>query len=122
VHDGGGRSEGEVAVIAFVEGLDERKSGRTESGIDLVMRDSWSTDDVDRSAEQMIAVGHPADFAIVRQTAQGACDRPERGSDLGRSGCPADGIRGGGGSADADQDPYAGLQSLHLCPGAAASA
>jgi hypothetical protein len=40
-----------MAVIAFIEGLDQRISRAAESSFDLVVRDASSTDHVDCSTE-----------------------------------------------------------------------
>lgn len=60
-----GRTEGEMAVVAFVEGLDQVQSGSRQRRGDLGVSHARAPHDVDRLAEQMIAVGDAAYRAIV---------------------------------------------------------
>src|SRR5918993_2122262 len=59
-HGSGGGREGEVAVVALVEGFDKVVAGAAESSCDLVMSDAGLASDVDRSAGKVEAVGHAA--------------------------------------------------------------
>lgn len=71
-----------VAVRAFVQGLDEYISRGPKRRGDLSVRDAGPSYNIDRSAEQMIAVWHSADLAVVGNGAQRARDYAKCCSDL----------------------------------------
>lgn len=73
--------EGEVAVIALVQRLDEMVTSRPQRRRELRMRHVGPPDDVDRLSEQMIAVRYATDRSIVLDGSDCAADRavPRRG-------------------------------------------
>lgn len=73
-----------VAVRAFVQGLYQYISGGSKRRGDLTVRDAGPTHNIDRSAEQMIAVWHSSDLAVVGNRAERARDYSKCCSDLVR--------------------------------------
>jgi hypothetical protein len=68
------RAEGEMAVIAFVERLDQVEAGGRKRRGDLRVRHARPPHDVNRLAEKMITVRDAADGAVVLDRAEGAAD------------------------------------------------
>ena len=54
-----------MAVIAFVEGLEERKAGPAKLGVDLLVSHASAPRDIDRTAHKMKAVLRAADGAVA---------------------------------------------------------
>ena len=54
-----------MAVVAFIERLDQMKACRRQRCGDLCVRDAVPADDVDRAPEQMIAIRNAAYSAIM---------------------------------------------------------
>ena len=78
-HAAAHRIEGKMAVIAFVERLDQVKTGSPQSGGNLRVGHPVPTNNVDGSSEEVIAVLNAADGAIMFYCPKSARDRPERG-------------------------------------------
>ena len=55
-----------MAMIAFIQGLDEPVAGGAEGQFDLMMRNARSPCDVDGPVLEMIGVRHAADGPVVR--------------------------------------------------------
>ena len=72
------RGKGEVAVINFVEGLNQLVAGLPERCFDLAVRYARPPCNIDRPVEQMIGIGHAADGYVVRYRAERAGDDPVR--------------------------------------------
>ena len=63
-----------MAVVAFVEGLNENEPRVSEGGRDIGMPYARSSSDVDRSAHEVKAVGYPADKTVMLPCPSGARD------------------------------------------------
>ena len=63
-----------MAVVAFVERLNENKTGISEGGRDIGMPYARSASDVDGSAHEVKAVGYPADETVMFPCPSGARD------------------------------------------------
>jgi hypothetical protein len=63
-----------MAVVAFVERLNETKTRISEGGRDIGMPYARSASDVDRSAHEVKAVGDPADETVMFPCPSGARD------------------------------------------------
>jgi len=63
-----------MAVVAFVERLNENKTRISEGGRDVGMPYARSASDVDGSAYEVKAVGYPADKTVVFPCPSGARD------------------------------------------------
>src|SRR5687767_5499441 len=68
----GAGAEGEMAVIALVEGFDEMIARRSISGGDLPVAHPCASGNVNGAIAQMIAVGHTAYAPIVTRRPVGA--------------------------------------------------
>lgn len=69
-----------MAMIPFIQGLDEPVAGRAEGQFDLMMRNARSPCDVDGPVLEMIGVRHAADGPVVPYASIGARDGAVRGS------------------------------------------
>ena len=70
-----------MAVVAFVERLNKNKTRVSEGGRDIGVRYAGSASDVDRSAQEVKAVGYAADKTIMFPCSSGARDGSPMGTE-----------------------------------------